>query len=189
MSGASVNDVTILAAGGAKGTAIELIGFAVVLLVLLRWIVPLVGRAMKARQETIAAQLAASEAAAQKLAEAQAAYDNAVADARAEAARLREEAQAQYQAIVDEAASAAQSRADEITARAREQLEAERVQAVRTLQGEIASLTVEQAEQKVRAALSDDARQRRFTERFLDELERTGSGTAPSAAATGEVAR
>lgn len=165
-----LNDV-ILASGGTKGLVIELIGFAVVVAVLARWIVPMVLKMMSAQQERIAKQLADSEAAGQKLAEAQAAYDNAVAEARAEAEKLRADAREQNEAIVAEAAGAAQARAEEITVRATEALEAERISAVRSLQAEIATMAVELAEQQVRQALTNDAVQRRVTDRFLAELE------------------
>ncbi len=179
---AQMNDV-ILASGGAKGTIIELIGFAVVVAVLARWIVPLLLRMMSAQQERIAKQLADSEAAGQKLNEAQAAYDNALAEARAEAEKLKADARAQNEAIVAEAAAAARARAEEITTRAAEALEAERISAVRSLQAEIATLAVELAERQVREALANDAVQRRVTDRFLSELE---SGAITSAAqATG----
>lgn len=170
----------VILASGAKGTIIEVIGFLVVVAVLARWIVPLVLKMMSAQQERIAKQLADSEAAGQKLAEAQAAYDNAVAEARVEAEQLKADSRAQNEAIVAEAAAAAQARADEITARAAEALEAERISAVRSLQAEIATLAVEFAEQQVRQALQNDAVQRRVNDRFLTELE-SGSITGASA--------
>src|SRR5581483_8709087 len=123
------------------------------------------------RQQVIADQLAASQAATQRLAEANTVYEQAVADARAEAERMKQDAQVQYDAIVSEATAAAAAKAEEVTVRAREAMEAERVSAVRALQTEIASMTVELAERKVRAALADDGVQRRVTDRFLAELE------------------
>ena len=183
-AGPQLNDV-ILAEGKAKGRIIELIGFVIVIAILARWIVPVILKMMAGMQEKIAKQLADSEAAGLKLAEAQASYDNAVAEARAEAEKLKADARAQNQAIVAEAAAAAQARADDITARAAESLEAERVSAVRSLQAEIATLAVEMAEQQVRAALANDAVQRRVNDRFLAELEggSVGSSNAPAAPA------
>lgn len=174
----------LILAAGANAQIGEIIGFVVIVAILARYIVPFARKAMGARQETIAAQLAASEAAGQKLAEAQAAYDNAVVEARAEAERLLADARAQHQAIVDEAAAAATARAAEIAARAREAIEAERVQAVRSLQAEIATMTVDLAEQAVLASLTDVEQQRRITERFLTELE-SGTVTGASTAAVG----
>lgn len=174
----------VILAAGAKGTIIEVIGFVVVVAVLARWIAPMVLKMMSAQQERIAKQLADSEAAGQKLAEAQAAYDNAVAEARAEAEKLKADSRAQNEAIVAEAAAAAQARADDITARAAEALEAERISAVRSLQTEIATLAVELAEQQVRQALTNGAVQRRITDRFLSELE-SGAITGASASTGG----
>jgi ATP synthase F0 subunit b len=184
-AGPQLNDV-VLASGKTKGRVIELIGFVIVLAVIARWIGPYVLKRRSGMQEKIAKQLADSEAAGQKLAEAQASYDNAVAQARAEAEKLKADAQAQNQAIVAEAAAAAQARANEITARAAESLEAERVSAVRSLQAEIATLAVELAEQQVRQALTNDAVQRRVTDRFLAELE--GGSIASSNDAAGSAA-
>lgn len=180
----------LIVASGTKGLVIEGIGFLLVVAVLARWIVPVVLKMMSGMQEKIAKQLADSEAAGQKLAEAQASYDNAVAEARAEAEKLKTDARAQNQAIVAEAAAAAQARADDITARASEALEAERVSAVRSLQAEIATLAVELAEQQVRAALQNDAVQRRVNDRFLAELEggSVASSNAPAAPAASEPA-
>ncbi|MGQ0632815.1 MAG: F0F1 ATP synthase subunit B [Sporichthyaceae bacterium] len=172
----------LILAAGAKAQIIEFIGFAIVMLVLLRYIVPVVGKLMTSQQEAIATKLAASEAAAEKLAEAKAAYDNAIAEAKAEAERLRVDAQLQHDAIVAESAASAQAKADEITARSREALEAERVQAIRTLQAEIAGLVVSTAERAVLDSLSDDALQRRITDRFLAQLE---SGSLRGSAKTG----
>ncbi|MGQ0845784.1 MAG: F0F1 ATP synthase subunit B [Sporichthyaceae bacterium] len=172
----------LVVAAGAKGSIIEGIGFVIVVAVIARYLAPVVGKAMKARQEVIAKQLADAESAGMKLAEAQAAYDAAIAKAKAEAAEMLADARSQHASIVAEAAGAARARAEEITARARETLEAERLQAVKSLQAEIAALAVEQAEQSVHASLADDARQRRVIDRFLTELEsgRVASGETTS---------
>ncbi|WP_019876294.1 F0F1 ATP synthase subunit B [Sporichthya polymorpha] len=189
LTGSPTGDL-LLASGGTKGLVIELIGFAVLVAILARWIVPLILKMMSQAQERIAKQLADSEAAGQKLAEAQAAYDNAVAEARAEAEKLRADARAQNEQIVAEAAAAAQARADEITQRATEALEAERISAVRSLQAEIATMAVDLAEQQVRTALQDDAVQRRVIDRFLGELEGgiSNAGSAPAGSTGGRSA-
>lgn len=173
----------LILASGAKGSIIEGIGFVLILIVIGWKIAPVVGKAMTARQEAIAKQLADAESAGMKLAEAQAAYDAAVAKAALEAEELVAEAREQYAKIVSEAAAAARARAEEITARSRETLEAERLQAIKSLQAEIAALAVGQAEEAVHASLADDARQRRVIDRFLTELEsgRVASGDTTSA--------
>lgn len=124
---------------------VELVLFGIILFVVWKFIVPPVAAAMAARQETLARQTTDAEAATRKLAEAEAAYENAMTEARAETSRLREEARAHHKAMVDEAAAAAQAKADEITGRTREQLTAERDQAMSTLQGDIDALAAQLA--------------------------------------------
>lgn len=169
MTDATTTDLIL--ASGAKGSAIEGMGFVLILVIIAWKIAPLVGSKMKAAQEAIAKQLADAESAGMKLAEAQAAYDAAMAQAKAEAAEMLADARSQHASIVAEAAGAARARAEEITARARETLEAERQQAVKSLHAEFANLTVNEAEATVISSLGDDARQRRVIDRFLTELE------------------
>lgn len=164
-------DLTLAMSDNMKYFIGDGIGFLFVIAVLMRYLVPVAMKGMTARQETIGAQLAAAQAAGERLVEAEAAYANAVAAAKVEAEKLQAEARVQYDAIVAEATAAAAAKAEEVTVRAREAMEAERVSAVRALQAEIASMTVETAERKVRAALADDGVQRRVTDRFLAELE------------------
>lgn len=128
---------------------VELVLFGVVLFVVWKFIVPPVAKAMAERQEKIAQQHADSEGAAQALLAASAAYEDALAEARAEATRLREEARAQHKAVVDEAAAAAQAQADEIIARARQELAAEREQALSSLQDDISTLAKQLASRVV----------------------------------------
>ena len=119
---------------------VELVLFGIILFVVWKFVVPPVAKAMAERQNKISRQMADTEAATRKLAEAQAAYENAMAEARSEATRLREQARAQHKAIVDEAAAAAQARADEITATTRAQLAEERDRALASLQSDVSAL-------------------------------------------------
>lgn len=128
---------------------VELLLFGLVLFIVWKFIVPPVAKAMAERQEFIARQNADSEAAAQALAAAATAYENAMSDARAEATRLREEARAHHKAVVDEAAAAAQAQADEIIASARQQLSEERDRAIGSLQEDVSALAKELASRVV----------------------------------------
>jgi F-type H+-transporting ATPase subunit b len=119
---------------------VELVLFLLILAVVWKFIVPPVSKAMAERREKIARSMSDTEAASRKLAEAEAAYENAMAEARSEATRLREEARAHHKAKVDEAAAEAQARADEITARTRAELTAERERALATLESDVAAL-------------------------------------------------
>lgn len=160
----------------------ELVAFAIILFIIWRWIVPPIQRSMEQRQQAIREQFAEGERAKERLAAAEAEYEQALAEARREASRLREEAQEQRKQIVEEASSEARERANDILARAEEQITNERQQAMRQLRDEVGRLAVQLSERVVGESLADDARQQRVVERFLDELERapepSGAGTA-----------
>lgn len=128
---------------------VELLLFAVVLFVVWKYIVPPVSAAMAERAATIARSGSDVDATARKLAEATAAYDAALAEARAEATRMREEARAQHKAAVDEAATTAAGEADRQVAETRAQLAAEREQALAGLQAEVATLSKQLAQRVV----------------------------------------
>lgn len=98
-------------------------------------------------------------------------YNAQLAEARQEAARIREEAREQGAQIVVELRAKAQEEAERITAHARTQIEAERSQAITQLRTEVGSVATELAGRIVGESLEDEARQRRTVERFLADLE------------------
>ena len=151
---------------------VELAAFAIVLGVLWRYVVPPVQRAMNARQETARKLVRDSEEAERLLAQAQAAYQTAMADARHEAARLRAQAEQQRREIVAGASAEAETGAAEIIARGQAQLEVERRQAVHELKADVGSLAVDLAEKILGEALADSQRQERLIEQFLASIER-----------------
>ena len=71
----------------------QLVGFAVIVWLVWRYVVPPVRKLMTDQQNTVRQQLADSSAAADRLAEASRAHAKAKEDANAEAQRLTEEAQ------------------------------------------------------------------------------------------------
>ena len=94
-----------------------------------------------------------------------------LADARHEAARIREEAREQGAAIVAEMREQAQAEATRIVEHGKTQIEAERQQAVTSLRAEVGTLATSLAGRIVGESLEDDARQSRVVERFLADLE------------------
>jgi len=98
-------------------------------------------------------------------------YRAQLAEARHEAARLREEAREQGARIKAELRQEAEAEARRIIEAAQAQIEAERRQALIQLRGEIGRLSVELASRIVGESLEDEARQRRIIDRFLEELE------------------
>ncbi|WP_454295603.1 F0F1 ATP synthase subunit B [Salana multivorans] len=93
--------------------------------------------------------------------------------ARQEAGRIREGAHGEGAQIVAEARTKAQAEAQRILEAAQRQIEAERTAAVVSLRSDIGSLATDLASRIVGESLTDDARQSRLINRFLDELDET----------------
>jgi F-type H+-transporting ATPase subunit b len=102
-------------------------------------------------------------------------YQAQLADARHEAARLREDAREQGAAIITEMREQAQAEARRITEAAQLQIAADRQQAFASLRAEIGSLSVQLASKIVGESLDDVARQSRVVDRFLEELDASQS--------------
>ena len=116
----------------------------------------------------------AQEAAEAALAE----YNAQLAEARTEAARIREDAKTQGTQILAELREQAQTEAARIRAQGEAQLEAERAQVMAQLRNEIGGLATTLASRIVGEALEDDARAQRTVDRFLADLEASDSETA-----------
>jgi F-type H+-transporting ATPase subunit b len=109
----------------------------------------------------------AQEAAEAALAE----YNAQLAEARTEAARIREDAKTQGTQILVELREQAQAEAARIRAQGEAQLEAERAQVMAQLRNEIGGLATTLASRIVGESLEDDERARRTVDRFLADLE------------------
>jgi F-type H+-transporting ATPase subunit b len=160
----------------------EVVAFLLILWILKRYVLPPVNKAMTARQEMIRKQIDDGREAKERLDAAEAEYREALVQTRTDAARIRDEARAQGQAIIDELRQRAQEEADRVSAREQARLEAERQQIVAQLRNEVGQIAVELAGRIVGESLSDDARQRRVVERFIEDLESgpAATGNRPS---------
>lgn len=94
-----------------------------------------------------------------------------LADARHEAARIREEAREQGAQIVAEMRDQAQSESSRIVDHGKAQIEAERQQALTSLRAEVGALATSLAGRIVGESLEDDDRSSRVVDRFLADLE------------------
>ena len=101
-----------------------------------------------------------------------------LAEARHEAARLREEAREQGAQIIAEMREQAQAEGRRLVEAAHAQIEADRQQAIQSLKTEVGGLAVDLASRVVGESLTDEARQRRIVERFLDELDQQAESAA-----------
>jgi F-type H+-transporting ATPase subunit b len=98
-------------------------------------------------------------------------YQAQLADARAEAGRIREDAKTQGTQILAEMREQAQAEAARIKASGEASLEAERNQLMTSLRNEIGGLATTLAGRIVGEAMTDDERARRTVDRFLADLE------------------
>lgn len=105
-------------------------------------------------------------------------YTDQLAQARSEAARIREDAKTQGTQILAEMREQAQAEAARIKTQAEAQLEAERSQVMTSLRNEIGGLATTLAGRIVGESLQDDDRARRTVDRFLADLESEDSQSA-----------
>ncbi|GAA4131652.1 F0F1 ATP synthase subunit B [Actinomadura keratinilytica] len=147
------------------------ISFAIVL-ILVGWkLVPQIQKTLEERTDAIEGGLKRAEEVQQEAKETLEAYKRQLAEARHDAARLREEAKEQGARIIAEMREEAQAEARRIVEAAHAQIEADRQQALQQLRAEIGALSVELAGRVVGESLEDSARQSRVVDRFLAELE------------------
>jgi F-type H+-transporting ATPase subunit delta len=156
----------------------QLIGFAAIVLLVWRYVVPPVRRLMTARQETVRQQLKDSAAAADRLKEANQAHSKAVEEARSEARRLVEEAKRDAERITEQMRAQADVEAERIKSQGGRQVELLRTQLSRQLRLELGHEAVRQASELVRNYVADPKQQSATVDRFLDELDEM----APAAA-------
>ncbi|MGH8824443.1 MAG: F0F1 ATP synthase subunit B [Jiangellaceae bacterium] len=158
---------------------VGLVAFTLLFLFLRAKVFPLFEKTYAERSEAIEGGIRRAEEAQAEAQRALEQYRSQLADARGEAARIREDAKAQGAAILAELRESAQAEAARITERAHAQMAAEREQVVRSLRTEVGTLATQLAERVVGESLEDDARSQRVVERFLAELESSGDGAGP----------
>lgn len=154
---------------------VELVAFGILLLFLGRYVIPPINRAMTARQDAIRQNFRELEQAKADAKEAEESFRAQIAEARHEAARIREEAREQGASIIADMREQAREESDRIVKHAHTQIDAERQQAVQQLRAEVGTMATALAERIVGESLEDEARQSRVVERFLEALETEGN--------------
>ena len=158
-------------------TAEIIFGFVFLILLAIAFAKIVVPRFEKAYADRTQAIEGGMNEAKQAQAEAKAAldkYNAQLAEARQEAARIREDAREQGAQIIAELREQAGVEADRIVTHARAQIEAERSQAVASLRSEVGTMATSLAGRIVGESLEDEVRRRGTVDRFLAELDTAG---------------
>lgn len=156
---------------------IGLIAFAIVFFFLGKKLLPNINKVLEQRREAIEGGIEEAEAARTEAQSVLEQYKAQLAEARHEAARLRQEAQEQGASLIAEMRAEGQRQREEIVATGHAQIEADRNVAAQALRQDVGRLATELAGKLVGESLEDHARQSRVIDRFLDELEEKAEAT------------
>jgi F-type H+-transporting ATPase subunit b len=154
-----------------------LIAFGLLCFVLMRFVFPQMEKTFAARVDAIEGGIRRAEAAQAEANQLLEQYRAQLAEARTEAARIRDEARADAEGIRQDLLAKAREESDRIIAAGRDQLASQREAIVRDLRSEVGSLAVDLASRIVGESLADEARNRGTVQRFIAELD--SAGTAP----------
>jgi len=161
----------------------QLIGFAVIVWLVVKFVLPPLRTMMDNQQEAVRKALEESASAADKLANADQLHAEKVAGAKAEAARVAQEARADSIRISEQLGEQAVFDADRIRHQGAQQVHLMRQQTIRELRSNLGAESVQRAEDLVRAHVADAVRQSETVDRFLSELEGMAAEGATSTAA------
>jgi F-type H+-transporting ATPase subunit b len=151
------------------------IAFGILCYVLMKFVFPMMEKTFAARVDAIEGGIKRAEAAQAEANQLLEQYKAQLAEARTEAARIRDEARADAEGIRQDVLAKAREESDRIIAAGTEQLAAQRESIVRELRSEVGTLAVDLAGKIVGEALADEARSRGTVERFINELGAAGS--------------
>jgi F-type H+-transporting ATPase subunit b len=145
------------------------ISFVVLLLLLSKFAFPALKKGMDDRTERIRKDLDEAEGAKTEADRIREDYSRQLADAKAEAGRIIEEARQAADSVRRDLTARAETEAQELRQRNAEQLEAERTRIMGELRGQVSTLAIELAEKVVEANLDRDA-QNRLIESYISQV-------------------
>ncbi|MEU8260247.1 F0F1 ATP synthase subunit B [Micromonospora sp. NPDC048999] len=151
------------------------IAFIVLCFVLMKFVFPRMEQTFQARVDAIEGGIKRAEAAQAEANQLLEQYRAQLAEARTDAAKIRDDARADAEGIRQDILVKAREESDRIIAAGKEQLSAERATIVRELRTEVGTLAVDLASKIVGESLADEARRTGTVDRFLSGLESTGA--------------
>jgi ATP synthase F0 subunit b/ATP synthase F1 delta subunit len=160
----------------------QLIGFAVIVYIAWRYVIPPVRRLMTNQQDNVRKQLEDSAEAKKRLAEAEKAHEKALEQAKAEAKQVIEEARVDAGRIVEQLHTQADAEVERIKVQGAQHVQLLRAQLLRQLRQDLGTESVRRAGELVDEHVSDPDAQSATVDRFIDELD----AMAPSEAVIGD---
>ncbi|WP_350347141.1 F0F1 ATP synthase subunit B [Agromyces sp. G08B096] len=151
--------------------------FVIILVFFWIYVLPRVQKLLDERAEAIEGNIAKADEAQRKAEAALEEYTAQLADARAEAGRIRETAREDGKKIVAEAKDQALTEAARVTASAQAQIDAERQAALVSLRSEVGTIAIDLASGVVGESLTDDQKAKAVVDRFLADLEAEQAST------------
>ena len=155
----------------------QLIGFALIVFLVVRYVVPLIRQMMDTQKEAVRRQLEEHAEAEKKVADADTEHAKAVESAKAEAAEVIEEARRDADKIAEQLRAQADLELERIKLQGAQQIQLLRQQLVRELRQSLGAESVQRAGNIVRDFVSDRSEQSATVDRFLAELDEMAPST------------
>lgn len=153
----------------------SLIVFAVILVVFWKAVLPKFQEILHQREDQIEGGIQRAEAAQSEAKAALEKYNAQLAEARTEAAQIRDDARSQGQKIIAEMKEQATDESNRIIESGHKQLEAQRSAVVADLRKEMGETSINLAERLLGEQLSDDVKRSGTIDSFLADLDSVGS--------------
>lgn len=142
-----------------------------ILILFWKYVLPKYNEVLERREQTIADSLSHAEEAQEEAKAALEKYNSQLAEARAEATQIREEARSRGKRIVEDEKARATEEANRIITLGEKQLEAQREKVISELRKEMGLSSVTLAERLLGDQLDDAVKRSGTIDRFLDDLD------------------
>ncbi|MCE5204524.1 MAG: F0F1 ATP synthase subunit B [Porphyromonadaceae bacterium] len=148
-----------------------MLSFGIVLFVLAKYGFPIILKMVDTRQNYIEESLQSARKAQEELARVKETGETLLANTRKEQAEILKETIRKKDILMEKAKEEARLEADKIIVAARDQINAEKEMAIRSIRNEVSRLSVDLAERILREKLVTNKDQMEMIDRLLDEIE------------------
>lgn len=154
----------------------SLVSFIIIFVIFWKFVLPKLKQVMAERTEQIEGGIARAEEAQEEAKAALDKYNTQLAEARTEAAQIRDDARAQGQKIIADMKTQATDESNRIIESGNKQLQAQRDAVVSDLRKDMGENSINLAERLLGSQLSDDVKRSGTIDSFLADLDSVGSG-------------